>query len=230
MKLKGLLFCLLVLFFINSSLASTSYYDESLPRWLGMLKSGNTMEKKLALHSLFFLSFAEFRKDIKVFDPILEALKDKDPSIREAAAACLKNIGEGIQKSIDDKAWSQNCCKNTNIVPSLISVLLVDENPRVRAEAAKALGMYRSDRKGYDILDKEERAIEPLINALKDIDPWVRLYAAFSLGELRAQKAVDPLRALLADNSDWRNIYVQQEALASIRKIGVGETNVPMGR
>ncbi|TAN39583.1 MAG: HEAT repeat domain-containing protein [Nitrospirae bacterium] len=224
-----LLFSTIFVALINMSNASQiSYYEESLPKWLDLLVKGNRIERKLALDNLTFLQFAEYRKDIKVFDPILAALKDEDPSIREAAAGCLKSIGEYIQETVDDNVWSQNCCKNTMIVPALIKVLQEDKTPRVRAEAAKALGMYRSDRKGYGILDREERAIDPLINALKDVDPWVRLYAAFSLGELRAQKAGEPLRALLEDNSDWRNIFVQQEAFAAIRKIGMRGTGAVM--
>lgn len=223
MRLKLLFFSLFAVFLIKGSDASTSYYNDSLPRWFDLLKNGNTIEKRLALHNLTFLHFSEFRKDTKVFYPILEALKDKDQSIREVAVECLKDIGAGIQKSIDEKAWSQNCCKNTGIVPALVDVLGTDVDPRVRAEAAKALGMYRSDRTGYDILDKEERGIEPLIKALKDTDLWVRLNASFSLGELKAPQAIEPLIALLEDTSDWRNKLVQQDAIAAIGKIGVAD-------
>ena len=209
MKLKILFFCLLLAFFFAKNvLASTAYYTESLPKWLEMLKKGDTREKKLALDHLWFLEYQEFRKDKNVFDPILEALKDKDASVREAAAACLKVIGREIPFAV-----------STTIVPSLINVLNEDENPRVRAEAAKALGMYRFDRKDRRLIDMEERGIDTLINALKDKDPWVRLNAVFSLGELKANKALEPLDALLEDNSDWRNKFIQQECLIALRKI-----------
>jgi HEAT repeat protein len=227
-----LLVIMLVFGIVTASRAETDY-AQYLPKWLELLKIGNAREKKLALHSLWFLQYGEFRKDKKVFDPILEALKDKDPSIREAAAACLKAIGGDVLWSVDDEARSQNSGKGTIIAPALIKALLEDESPRVRAEAAKVLGKYgryRSDRRGRSRVDKEEQAVEPLINALKDKDPWVRLNAAFSLGELEAQKAVQPLIALLEDNADWRNKYVQQEVIAALRKIGVLNMDIEFSR
>lgn len=171
-------------------------YDKYLPKWLELLRKGNESEKKLALSNLWFLEYPEYRKDPRVFDPILSALKDKNPSIREAAAASLKRIGE----------LSKGCCKET-VVPPLIKAL-EDNNARVREEAAKALAYY-----------KDSRAVDPLIRALKDKDPWVRLNAVYSLGELRAKEAVSPLLELLNDDSDWRNKFVQQECVITIRKI-----------
>jgi HEAT repeat protein len=137
-------------------------YDKYLPKWLELLRKGNENERKLALSELWFLEYPEYRKDPKVFDPILQALKDKDPSVRAAAAASLKRIGE----------LSKGCCKETEIVPSLIKAL-DDSHSRVREEASKALGYY-----------KDRRAVDPLIKCLNDKEPWVRLNSVFSLGKL----------------------------------------------
>lgn len=215
MKLRiWILFFLLLVFPMHQVIASPEYYAESLPRWQDMLKSGNAREKKLALHHLWFLSYGEYRKDIKVFDPILEALKDKDDSVREAAAACLKVIGGDIQKDVRQGYSSRNCCGNTAIVPSLVKALASDNNPHVRAEAAKALGMYRFDTDS----NKGDRIVDPLIEALKDKNPWVRLCAAHSLGEYQAQKALEALIAQLDDHKDITMKFVQQECLASLKK------------
>jgi len=188
----------IILLLLNTPYAFSSEYSTELPRWLELLKRGDDLERRLALHNLWFLEYPEFRKDIRVFEPILNALKDKDPSIREAAAACLKRIGE----------LSKGCCRETKITPSLIEAL-GDSSPRVRGQVAKALGYY-----------KDERAIDGLIKRLGDKDPWVRLNIVFALGELKALKAVDPLLNLLEDNSDWRNKFLQQECVIAIRKIG----------
>lgn len=187
-------------------------HDHSLPdyapyieKYFQLLAKGNRNEKKLALSSLpYLLSDAKYIKDPKTFDPILNALKDKDPSIREAAAASLKRLGENIK----------NCCKETRIVPPLIEALK-DRYARVRQEAAKALGFY-----------SDMRAVDPLIRRLrKDRDPWVRLEAAYSLGQLNAKKAVPVLLYSLKDaNADWRNKIVQQECLIAFRKIGYRDT------
>ena len=61
---------------------------------------------------------------------------------------------------------------------------LRSEDPNVRWEAARALGVSR-----------DPRAVEPLIAALGDRDPDVRRKAALSLGKIRDPKAVDPLLA-----------------------------------
>ncbi len=184
---------LLILAVLNPSRALSYDYSADLTQWLQLLKTGNEREKKLALDSLWFLNYPEYRKDVQVFDFILEALRDPNPSIRQAAAACLKKIG---------------CCPNTQVVSSLIAALQ-DPHPRVREEAAKALSRI------YD-----PQAVEPLTQTLKDQDPWVKLNAVFALGELKAKSAVNPLLELLHDGSGWRNKFIQQEIFTALRKIG----------
>jgi hypothetical protein len=69
---------------------------------------------------------------------------------------------------------------------SLESIIeaLHHEDPNVRWEAARALGVIR-----------DPRAVEPLIAALGDRDPDVRRKAALSLAKIRDLRAVDPLLA-----------------------------------
>lgn len=176
-------------------------FSSYIEKYFQLLAKGNRNEKKLALSNLpHLLGDAKYRKDLTVFDPFLKALKDKDPSIREAAAASLKIFGENIK----------DCRKATRIVPFLIKALK-DRQAGVRREAAKALGFY-----------DDSRAVEPLINILqKDKNPWVKLEAAYSLGQLNAKKAVPALLNSLKDtNQDWRDKIFQQECLIACRKIG----------
>lgn len=172
--------------------------DQFLLKWLALVKSGTEQQKKKALSSLWLLEYPEYRKNNHAFDPILNAMiKDKSPSVREAAAACLRRIGD----------YSKGCCQETNIVPSLIMALR-DSSPRVKAEAAKALAYYR-----------DKRAVGPLAESLRDTDPWVRLNAAFALGEQAAFKGLAPLRAMLSDNSDWRFRFCNREAERAMRRL-----------
>ena len=180
-------------------------FSPYIEKYFQLLSKGNQDEKKLALSNLpRLLSRTKYIKDPKTFDPILDALKDKDPSIREAAAASLKILGENIK----------DCCKETRIVPSLIEALK-DHYIGVRREAAKALGFYG-----------DTRAVNPLIHRLqKDQNLWVRLEAAYSLGQLNAKKAVPALfNSLKETNPDWRNKIFQQECLIAIREIGYRDT------
>jgi HEAT repeat protein len=61
----------------------------------------------------------------------------------------------------------------------------------VRTAAATRLGGTR-----------DPRAFEPLIAALDDEHPNVRIRAAASLGKIKDPKAVEPLIALLTDDND----------------------------
>ncbi|MBI5096091.1 MAG: HEAT repeat domain-containing protein, partial [Nitrospirae bacterium] len=202
---------------------------------------GDSRERQFALSSLWFLGYPENRKDNKVFDPVLKALlTDKDSSVRSAAAELLMRVGDS----------SKGCCRETDIVPSLIKAL-EDHSSGVRGEAARALGYF-----------KDERAVAPLIKTLRDDDPWVRLNAIHSLGigipkayritpyvpleseeqaigmdssgrishpdlkygwerrELAIETVIQPLLDLLTnDIPDWRNKFVQQEAVIALRKI-----------
>ena len=195
---RAMLLLATALIFIAPTYGFSSEQADELPKWLELLRKGNAKEKKLAMRNLWFLEYQEYRKDPKVFAPILNTLlKDKDPSVREAAANVLKRIGD----------YSKGCCKETEIAPSLIKAL-EDTSPRVRREAALALAYY-----------KDDRAIDPLIKSLRDNDLWVRLNAVYSLGVFKAQKAVDPLVDLLNDDSDWRNKFVQQECIIALKKI-----------
>ena len=168
-------------------------------KWNQLLRQGNTQEKKVALHKLaFILHFWTYKSNKKIFDPTLNTLKDKDPTLREAAAASLKWLGR----------LSKGCCKETQIVPSLIEALS-DPVPHVRSEAAKALGYF-----------KDLRAVDPLIQRIEDEDPWVSVNAVFSLGKLGNERALGPLLDLLRYEPNWRRKFVQQEAIIAIRKIG----------
>jgi HEAT repeat protein len=176
---------------------------------MDLLQKGHSAEKKLALDNLWELEYPQYTQDPQVWAPILSALVDQDPTVREAAASFLKTIGEISNRSEHGVVLSA-CCGESAIVPSLINAL-DDKSPRVRAEAAAALGWYGEARSA--------QAVDPLIKRLKDPDPWVRLNAAFALGNLRASQAIDALMELLRDDSDWRNKYVQQEAIAALRKL-----------
>ncbi|MFX0163468.1 MAG: HEAT repeat domain-containing protein, partial [Candidatus Hodarchaeota archaeon] len=60
-----------------------------------------------------------------------------------------------------------------------------------------------------------EPAVEPLIQALKEKDRYVRKEAAFALGEIADARAVEPLIQSLKDE----DLGVQKEATDALEKI-----------
>ena len=125
--------------------------DEHLSKWLELLKKGNAQEKQLALRNL---ESSE--------EPVLAALTDKDPNVREAAAAFWQKT----------KARPQNDNLRERIAAALARALQ-DPSPAVRAEAAKSLRYYA-----------DQHAVDALTQRLHDKDTWVRLNAVYTLGEL----------------------------------------------
>ncbi len=106
-------------------------------------------------------------------NPLIDLLKDPDPSLRQIAAAVLGRIGS-------DRA-----------VDALIESLK-DDNSNIRWEAAGALGQI-----------KAEKAVEPLITRLKDESAPVVYQTATALGRIRSLKALDPLIAALNVTNNW---------------------------
>ena len=168
-----------------------------LLQWLAHIEKDNVWEKQAALDTLLVLQYQKYRTDRTVFDPILAGLHDSNPTIRVLSASYFKRLAH----------YSKGCCKETEIVPSLIGSL-EDENPEVRKEVCKALGFY-----------KDRRAVQPLIKQLRDNNPWVKLEAVYALGEVKDSQAVSPLLSLLNEHSGFSNMFLQQECVIALRKI-----------
>jgi HEAT repeat protein len=123
-------------------------------------------------------------------------------------------------------------------IKKLINALKQDPNPRVRMQAAEALGEIR-DPKSVDPLIQALRdenwevrrnakealgkmgvpAVEPLIRALKDENKGVRGKAAEALGNIGDPRAVEPLIQTLKEDSDPDG-YVHICTIRALGKIG----------
>ncbi len=128
---------------------------------------------------------------------LLNALEDKDPTVRKAAAQSLGRIGDS--QAVDP-----------------LVIALGDEYSGVREAAAKALEnlgeplggvivqCLKGSEKARDTLaaGKDPRAVVPLLNVLGTWDPNVRAAAVKTLGKLKDPRAVEPLVRALEDTSD----------------------------
>ncbi len=101
--------------------------------------------------------------------PLMEVLKDNDPSMRMYAAETLGKIGD------------------VRALRSLVA-LLKDDNEIVRIYAINALGDLRS-----------ESAVKPLLKFMDDEDPEARKSLAEALGKIDNNIALKPLIKLLED-------------------------------
>lgn len=90
-------------------------------------------------------------------------------------------------------------------IKGLIKALRYKKNYLIRAEAADSLGETG-----------DERAVHPLIDALKDENKHVRKVAAEALGKIGDKQAVEPLIAALKDKEG----HVRETATSALGKIG----------
>jgi len=143
--------------------------------------------------------------------------KDVDVRLRLAAATALGKLDD--PRAID-----------------ALTVALADNNIDVRHRATMVLASLKDprvvDALSVALTDKEwivavtaatelakfgERAVEPLITALKHTEGAVRLAAVQSLGNIGDVRAVDALTAALKDDDN----DVRQEAKAALKHLGV---------
>jgi HEAT repeat protein len=111
---------------------------------------------------------------LRLVEPLITRLKDKDATLRAAAARALAMFTDA--RAVEP-----------------LTVALTDPEPLVRWSAALA---FRSR--------KDARAVEPLIRALKDKDSSVRGQAATALGALNDARATPALIAMLRDGDPNR--------------------------
>ena len=192
----------------------------------------------------------EFVENKKVIEHLIQKLTDEDPKVRAYSA---KAIGEYGKQAVDplihtlkDKGPKVRVnsvkllqkIKNRRAIEPLIQTLK-DKDREVRAKAARALGKVGvitytnitdcntviGFRKNWTVGDS--RAVEPLIQALKDDDPEVRANSAKTLGIIGNEKAIIPLIQISKDNNpDIR--YIALKALKLLTENNSYEDNLPL--
>lgn len=168
-------------------------------------------------------------QDWPAVEPLVAALREKNPHVRQEAATALgligdpRSVGPLIESfrvesgDIEDiTAWQDAARALARIggpaVGPLIAALL-DENSTVRASSADALGQLG-----------DPRAVAPLIAALSDTERQVRLEAAEALGEIGDQRAIERLVNLLDDPDEMVRLY----AVRALGHLIRGEVFAPL--
>ncbi len=175
---------------------------KSIPEVVDDLKNKNTRGKKTAI-----LALAKALTGSKIDDSKLngeaalaEALKDKKPCIRSAAAQALGEIGHGAK----------------GIISGLL-IVLVDENYKVRKSAALALGQILKIHTEYMNLRECEKVILALTITLKDKRHIVRIAVMEALAKIGpySKGAIPSLIASLKD----KNLNIRMAAAYTLGQI-----------
>jgi len=154
-----------------------------------LLRALRDPDSRLRVEAAFSLGTLGNRRAVRA---LIGTLKDDlDANIRMAAA---HSLGE-----LDDKRSSDALLEKLGDS---------NEDPRVRGQAAEALG-------------RTARAIPDLIRALEDSSVEVRYWAAFALGELGDSAALPALERLAQSDDAIRpgSGSIKEEALAAIEGI-----------
>lgn len=152
-------------------------------------------------------------------NPLVSAMRDESWRVRQTAVNTLVvqaqestinrilNIlrEEHTNLSALNSALQVLALSNVDTLPTLINWLASDPDPDLRIYTALLLGEQ-----------KDPRAIQPLISALKDPDVNVRYHAIEALGNLRAVEAVEAL----AEIAESRDFFLAFPALEALMRIG----------
>lgn len=142
---------------------------------------------------------------------LVAVMSGKQVEARRGAAVALEQLGwqpeieKQVQIDLLTLRWDRAVEKGAAAVDPLIAALK-DADPRVRGDAAKALGKLR-----------DTRALVPLVERLKDSDVRVRASSALALGWLGDHQAVEPLIVVAANYAE--DSSVRKEAIEALGQI-----------
>ena len=123
-----------------------------------------------------------------------------------------KFVSESVGQSTDQDISSSSETSGDGELGDLINALK-DKDANVRLKAAEALGKLA-----------DSRAIDPLIEALKNDADWeIRDMAAWALGQINDPRSTDPLSYASVKDADW---HVREEAYDALQKNTVGGNKV----
>lgn len=160
--------------------------------------------------------------DVRAVQPLIEALRTDDISLRSDIVEALLKLGEIAVRPLifaltnpdsnvrRGAALTLGMFKNELAVLPLLGALTMDQAAPVRVAAADALAGFA-----------DARSVEPLITGLRDADPAVREASVRALGAVAAQVGVTRALPALAEamkDSDWGTRQSASEMVIKLDK------------
>jgi len=193
----------------------------------------NSPDPKLRLEAINRLSELD---PMTAAGTIVFLLKDPEPEIRKRVAVILSNIGKPAvepltrylaswQGSVDP--WLVELLESLKPAEGVDFLLkhLNEAEPAVRSAIAKALGAIGIEYKNEPGM-VTVKAMEGLLELLRDLNPQVQVAAAVALGNLGREAAVNPLLDELKDD----NPEVRKAAAVALGKIGTTAAGAELNR
>ena len=188
--------------------------DQPIPLTLllDLMEDANPRVRWQAIEALGMLDKSE-----KSVDALIAALQDPNHIVRWNAALALGDAGdervtmpllkilEDESKDVREMAEWALVELSGKLVPSLIEVLTQHQDWWIRREAARILGLIG-----------DERATEPLLQALSDSRERIRENAAKALGRIGRTRAIKGLIHALQDDYG----HTRENAMEALIKIG----------
>lgn len=153
--------------------------------------------------------------DVKAVEPLIKTFVDMNEQVRHSAAEAVGRIGESAIEPLS------RALRDGEMIVRMQAVRALGKIGSAKA-VELLIGAFMTDDWGFQILISDiltqtgERAVEPLIHALKHEFGSVRKGAAMGLGKIRSAKAVEPLVQALKDY----DYGVKQAALSALVEIG----------
>jgi HEAT repeat protein len=151
-------------------------------------------------------------EDKRAVKLLIQALKDEKLSVRQDVVRILDRLAwtpedvlERAYYILAKQGWLISKEMHESALPGLLQIFSSDCPLSIRILAAINLGAIG-----------DKRAVEPLIQALKDKDIGIRGYAAAALGKIGDKRAVEPLIQALQDEK----IDFRKTAAEALGKIG----------
>lgn len=211
-------------------LASIS--DKVVPVLLNMIREDNPKLRVGVVMSLGFLDSKQMSREVKTV--LLDSLEDEDPEVRSTAVQSLRNLGQSdtevlvaLQEILHDDdirvkfevLVSLGILKLAPLPDELVDVLLFtlqsNDDPLVRAKAAKSLGLLGQ---------ASDKVVIALIYAMDDTNPDIRSEAIESLRRL-GQITSNEIPFLYSALKD-RNAQVRYKAVESLIQLGKASPNL----